>query len=57
MDKKLPKKVLDAIHEVDAALDDAILNRDGTVIINTKAVQTVVDFAKGVAVAYFSKED
>jgi len=57
MDKKLPKKVLDAIHEVDAALNDAIGNGDDTVTIDTKAVLCVVDFAKGVAVAYFSKED
>jgi hypothetical protein len=44
--KKQNKKVVDAIFEIENAINDAIANRDETVVLDPKVVQTVVDCAK-----------
>ena len=46
MTKKQNKKVVDAIFEIENAINDAIANRDETVVLDPKVVQTLVDCAK-----------
>lgn len=51
--KKLPKKVCTAIFEIDDALNDAIANKDKTVTLDIKTVQSVVtDLLEKVANSY-----
>jgi hypothetical protein len=44
--KKLPKRVCEAIFEIDDALNDAIANKDKTVVLDVKTVLTLVEYAK-----------
>ena len=44
--KKLPKKVCEALFEIDDDLNDAIANKDKIVILDVKTVITVMEYAK-----------
>jgi hypothetical protein len=46
MTKKLHKKHVDAVNEIENAINDALANRDNTVALDPKTVQLVVDCAK-----------
>ena len=44
--KKLPKKVCEALFEIDEDLNDAIANKDKSVVLDVKTVITVMEYAK-----------
>ena len=44
--EKFSKKVCLAIYEIDDALNDAMANKDNTVVLDTKTIQIVVNYAK-----------
>lgn len=46
MTNKQHKKAVDAVNEIENAINDAIANRDETVALYIKTLQLVVDCAK-----------